>query len=53
MASLDVGTSSDTPAQIMCGIDGRNYLLCTLRKSDVMQCPLDLIFTVSFYLPMF
>lgn len=47
MASLDVSTSSEEPAQVMCGIEGRNYLLCTLRKPDVMQCPLDLNFNVS------
>lgn len=47
MASLDISTSSEEPAQVMCGIDGRNYLLCTLRKPDVMQCSLDLNFNVS------
>lgn len=47
MASLDISTSSEESAQVMCGIEGRNYLLCTLRKPDVMQCPLDLNFTVS------
>ncbi|VEN38741.1 unnamed protein product [Callosobruchus maculatus] len=47
MAALDYSTSSDEPAQVMCGYDGRNYLLCTLRKPDVMQCPLDLNFEVG------
>ncbi|XP_050513663.1 46 kDa FK506-binding nuclear protein [Diabrotica virgifera virgifera] len=46
MASLDVGTSSDEPAQVMCSFEGRNYLLCTLSKT-VLQCPLDLNFEVG------
>lgn len=44
MASLDLSTSSEEPAQIMCGFQGRNYLLCTLRKPDMLQCSLDLNF---------
>lgn len=44
MASLDISAGSDEPSQIMCGYDGRNYLLCTLRKPDLIQCPLDLNF---------
>ncbi|CAH2002528.1 unnamed protein product [Acanthoscelides obtectus] len=47
MAALDYSTSSEEPAQVMCGYEGRNYLLCTLRKPDVMQCPLDLNFEVG------
>ncbi|XP_074033590.1 FK506-binding protein 39kD [Leptinotarsa decemlineata] len=47
MASLDLSTSSDEPAQVMCGFEGRNYLLCTLRKPDLLQCPLDLNFEVG------
>uniref|UniRef100_A0A6P7G9L9 peptidylprolyl isomerase n=1 Tax=Diabrotica virgifera virgifera TaxID=50390 RepID=A0A6P7G9L9_DIAVI len=49
MASLDVGTSSDEPAQVMCSFEGRNYLLCTLSKT-VLQCPLDLNFEVGVYI---
>ncbi|XP_056637545.1 46 kDa FK506-binding nuclear protein [Diorhabda sublineata] len=47
MASLDLSTSSEEPAQIMCGFQGRNYLLCTLRKPDMLQCPLDLNFEIG------
>ncbi|KAG5889481.1 hypothetical protein JTB14_026493 [Gonioctena quinquepunctata] len=47
MASMDVSTSSEEPAQVMCGFEGRNYLLCTLRKPDLLQCPLDLNFEVG------
>lgn len=47
MASLDVSTSSEEPAQVMVGFEGRNYLLCTLRKPDLLQCALDLNFEVS------
>ncbi|CAH1285417.1 unnamed protein product [Diabrotica balteata] len=46
MAALDVGTSSDEPAQVMCSFEGRNYLLCTLSKT-ALQCPLDLNFEVG------
>ncbi|KAJ8943574.1 hypothetical protein NQ318_008278 [Aromia moschata] len=47
MAALDISTSSDEPAQVMCGFEGRNYLLCTLRKPDMLQCSLDLNFDVG------
>lgn len=47
MASLDVSTSSEEPAQVMVGFEGRNYLLCTLRKPDLLQCALDLNFEVG------
>ncbi|XP_060533323.1 46 kDa FK506-binding nuclear protein [Cylas formicarius] len=43
-AALDISTSGDEPSQVMCGYEGRNYLLCTLRKPDVLQCDLDLEF---------
>ncbi|XP_045468884.1 46 kDa FK506-binding nuclear protein-like [Harmonia axyridis] len=52
MACLDVSNSDDQPAQILCGYEGKNYLLCTLQKPDKLQCNLDLYFeeghTVSF-----
>lgn len=51
MAALDLSTSSTEPAQVMCGFEGRNYLLCTLKKPDVLQCPLNLNFDVSRSLP--
>jgi len=44
MAALDISTSGDEPAQVMCGFEGRNYLICTLKKPDVVQCALDLEF---------
>ncbi|XP_050302166.1 46 kDa FK506-binding nuclear protein-like [Anthonomus grandis grandis] len=44
MASLDINSSDLAPSQIMCGYEGRNYLLCTLRKPDIIQCPMDLEF---------
>ncbi|CAG9815321.1 unnamed protein product [Phaedon cochleariae] len=47
MAALDLSTSSEEPAQVMCGFEGRNYLLCTLRKPDMLQCSLDLNFEVG------
>lgn len=47
MAALDVSTSDSEPAQVMCGFEGRNYLLCTLKKPDMIQCQLDLNFAVG------
>ncbi|KAK9884550.1 hypothetical protein WA026_007393 [Henosepilachna vigintioctopunctata] len=51
-AALDLSNSDGQPSQIMVGYEGRNYLLCTLRKPDILQCTLDLNFeegtTVSF-----
>lgn len=48
MASLDLSNSDDQPAQILCGYEGKNYLLCTLQKPDKLQCNLDLYFEVSY-----
>ncbi|XP_066153775.1 46 kDa FK506-binding nuclear protein [Euwallacea fornicatus] len=47
MASLDINSSSEEPSQLMCSYDGRNYLLCTLRKPDLLQCSLDLEFAAG------
>lgn len=47
MAALDFSTSDDEPAQVMCHYEGRTYLLCTLRKPDLLQCHLDLEFTMG------
>ncbi|CAH0554080.1 unnamed protein product [Brassicogethes aeneus] len=47
MASLDVAASSEEVSQVMCGYEGKNYLLCTLKKPNVLQCPLDLNFEVG------
>ncbi|KAL1501559.1 hypothetical protein ABEB36_006860 [Hypothenemus hampei] len=44
MAALDLETADDQPAQVMCGYDGRNYLLCTLKAPNLVQCRLDLEF---------
>lgn len=46
MAAIDVSTSENDPCQVMCGYGGRNYLLCTLKKPDLLQCALDLEFAV-------
>lgn len=46
MAALDISSSDSEPTQIMCGFEGRNYLLCTLQKGKLIQCPLDLNFEV-------
>lgn len=43
-AALDpVGTESG-PVQVLLGYENRNYLLCTLKKDDIIQAPLDLNF---------
>lgn len=47
MAAVDISSSDSEPAQVMCGIEGRNYLLCTLQKGKILQCPLDLNFEVN------
>lgn len=47
MAALDLGSSDNEASQVMCGYEGRNYLLCTLKQPDMLQCPLDLEFAVS------
>ncbi|XP_044757309.1 46 kDa FK506-binding nuclear protein-like [Coccinella septempunctata] len=44
MASLDISNSDDQPAQVLCGYEGKNYLLCTLQKPEKLQCNLDLYF---------
>ncbi|CAG9770013.1 unnamed protein product [Ceutorhynchus assimilis] len=44
MASLDMNTSENGPAQVMCRYKDRNYLLCTLKNPDLLQCALDLDF---------
>ncbi|KAF2900878.1 hypothetical protein ILUMI_05283 [Ignelater luminosus] len=44
MASLDVFASNDKPCQVLLNYDQRNYLLCTLQKDKIIQCPLDLNF---------
>lgn len=46
-AALDITSSGDEPAQVMCTYDGRNYLLCTLRQPDILHCALDLNFDVG------
>lgn len=47
MAALDISSSGEEPAQVMCGYEGRNYLLCTLKKPDMLQCALDLEFSAG------
>lgn len=47
MATLDITHTDGQPAQVLCGYDGKNYLLCTLQKSNQIQCNLDLYFEVG------
>jgi len=47
MAALDICESTDAPVQVMCGFEDRKYLLCTLQKDSIVQCPLDLNFDVG------
>jgi len=44
MAALDIFSADDEPTQLMLHFDDRNYLLCTLQKGQMVQCPLDLNF---------
>lgn len=46
MAALVPNTSDNQPTQVMCGMEDRNYLLCTLQKDKILQVPLDLNFEV-------
>lgn len=46
MAALDIETSGEEPAQVICGYEGKHYLLCTLQKGHAIQCALDLEFAV-------
>lgn len=48
MAALDITNSDNEPTQVLCMSEDRNYLLCTLQKDKVMQCPLELTFEVIF-----
>lgn len=50
MAALVTNTSDNQPIQVMCCIEERNYLLCTLQKDKIMQIPLDLNFEVLIWL---
>lgn len=43
-ASLDHASSDNEPVQVMYTQDDNSYLLCTLQKGKVYQCPLDLNF---------
>ncbi|CRK88506.1 CLUMA_CG002258, isoform A [Clunio marinus] len=43
-ASLDHSSSDNDPVQVMYVHDENSYLLCTLQKGKVYQCPLDLNF---------
>lgn len=49
MAALDESTSDDSPTQVICSYDDRNYLLCTLEKGKTTQVALDLNYEVSFF----
>ncbi|KAF5283557.1 hypothetical protein FQA39_LY17303 [Lamprigera yunnana] len=44
MAALDIFSGDDEPTQLMLYFEERNYLLCTLQKGKILQCPLDLNF---------
>lgn len=46
MAALVPNSSDNQPIQVMCGIEERNYLLCTLQKDKALQVALDLNFEV-------
>lgn len=46
MAALDISSSDNEPTQVMCSFEDRNYLLCTLQKGKIVQCPLDLNYEV-------
>lgn len=43
-ASLDHSSSDNEPVQVMYTHDDNSYLLCTLQKGKIYQCPLDLNF---------
>ncbi|KRT81323.1 hypothetical protein AMK59_5531 [Oryctes borbonicus] len=47
MAALDESTSDDSPTQVICSYDDRNYLLCTLQKGNTIQVPLDLNYEIG------
>lgn len=47
MAALDLSSSDNEPTQVMCAFENRNYLLCTLQKDKLLQCPLDLSYEVT------
>ncbi|GJQ77687.1 putative peptidyl-prolyl cis-trans isomerase [Trypoxylus dichotomus] len=47
MAALDESTSDDSPTQVICSYDDRNYLLCTLQKGKTIQVSLDLNYEVG------
>ncbi|CAH1182201.1 unnamed protein product [Phyllotreta striolata] len=47
MAALDVSSSGTDVVQVMVGLNGKNYLLCSLKTPDLLQCPLDLNFDVG------
>nr|AEE62123.1 unknown [Dendroctonus ponderosae] len=47
MATLDLESSSDGYAQVICTFNGKNYLLCTLQKPGLIQCALDLEFAAG------
>ncbi|KAI4460073.1 fkbp-type peptidyl-prolyl cis-trans isomerase fkpa [Holotrichia oblita] len=47
MAALDESTSDDSPTQVICSYDDRNYLLCTLEKGKTTQVALDLNYEVG------
>ncbi|KAF5301603.1 hypothetical protein FQR65_LT08908 [Abscondita terminalis] len=47
MAALDIFSADEEPTQVMLFFEGRNYLLCTLQKGQMVQCALDLNFEIG------
>ncbi|KAI5651369.1 FKBP-type peptidyl-prolyl cis-trans isomerase domain-containing protein [Phthorimaea operculella] len=43
-AAMDISTGDNEPCQVMVVVDGKNFLVCTLQKKQMIQVPLDLYF---------
>ncbi|KAJ2949471.1 hypothetical protein O0L34_g15392 [Tuta absoluta] len=43
-AAMDISTGDNDPCQVMVVVDGKNFLVCTLQKKQMIQVPLDLYF---------